>query len=595
MSVFANDTYNNSVEYNQTIYITRFLNRAVVYFNITNSSSGDYIFNDEDKIYIMVEVYDESNNPVYRARINLISPQISSSGSVISTSTDTNGKGVLVIVPEASDKTYNFNISVYSPLNTSYRIYNSTLTAYVKDIMKWEYNSFSNTIINYQSPTPAVRDVQVTLRGNLSITSGNQNKISGGSMKYVLKARGSDVTSLSSCTSSLSSDDLTFEIKCTPKTTDKHCLYINATIKYDGVDIKENNIRYCFDVVENQTSEQSSGSQQQSTVGQSCSKDDDCALGEYCYNNVCTALQCDAGEVIYNHQCMLVSQLYSLDIIPVDKIIVERGSEKTYDFILKNTGKEKQTVIRINLESSHITWKDWYSVLNTTIDELDSGDNTTVSIKFRADVNASVDEYFFTIKLSSKEGRSTQKSFVLYVAPTQADIQNLNQSYDEFEKKLAELRTQVDELLKKRNTSPTRLASTKLEMAESMLNDMKKYMDKGDYLEAYLKKNELAALLNDLEILVQGEIQKMKESRSRWLKYTLIVVMLAALSFTFYYLWTLPSGYKPTRGYVYRPPSKKLDVVIAQLKGLKEKLKELNKRDTRPKYNFHRKRRWRHE
>jgi hypothetical protein len=210
-------------------------------------------------------------------------------------------------------------------------------------------------------------------------------------------------------------------------------------------------------------------------------------------------------------------------------------------------------------------------------------------------VNASVDEYFFTIKLSSKEGRSTQKSFVLYVAPTQADIQNLNQSYDEFEKKLAELRTQVDEVLKKRNTSPTRLASTKLEMAESMLNDMKKYMDKGDYLEAYLKKNELAALLNDLEILVQGEIQKMKESRSRWLKYTLIVVMLAALSFTFYYLWTLPSGYKPTRGYVYRPPSKKLDVVIAQLKGLKEKLKELNKRNTRPKYNFHRKRRWRHE
>ncbi len=597
LNVYAEDSYNNSVEYNKTLYITRFLNHTLVAFNITSSSSGNYIFNDEDKIYIIVKAYDENDQPVYHARVSIVSPQISSTGSVTSASTDENGEAVLMIIPEASDKTYKFNISVYSPLNITKIIYNASLTAYVKDVLKWNYDSQSNTIINYQSPKPAVRDQQVVLRGNLTLTSGSSEKISEGSIKYVLEAGGSDVKEASDCTDYFDTSDMTFEIKCTPKMTDEHCLKINATVKYDGVYIYENNIRYCFDVIENTTASTTSTQEasQQQTLGLACSKDSDCAAGEYCHNGVCTALECDTGKVIYNHQCVLATELYKLDVIAKEKLVVEKGKGKEFEFVIENEGLEKQTQLRISLKSNEIKWGNWYSVINKTIDALEPGENVTVLIKLIADKNTLIDEYSFTVKVTSKEGGSVQKSFVFYVAPTQEDIQKLEDYYSELETTLESLKEELDKLLKKRNTSETRLASYKLTSAEKLLNEMKKDIEEGNYLEAYLKKNELANLLNDVELLVKSETQKMKENRRKLIKYAIIIIALGAFGFAMYYLWTLPPGYAPKRGYRYKPPSSPFESVISYLRYIKEKLGDLYRSREKPRYNFHRRKRWKHE
>ena len=264
LRVCAVDDYNNSACYSLSISITRKLSNACPSFNVTPTAHNEYVFNDEDEIFLMVSAVDPDGNPVYGADVKIENPQINTQGSVTSTTTDEDGAAILKIIPWIDHGKVTLNISVTDPLNTSRKIYlqkNFTII----DIKRWSYNDNSKTIIYKQEPSPAIVDDYVTLYGNITLNYGNTSLITSRFISYVLMAEGSDVTEASDCTitDSPSGTDSTFAIKCKPRMKAEHCLKMNVSVSYDGVTIHEYNIPYCFDVSPNQST--TSTTTQQST------------------------------------------------------------------------------------------------------------------------------------------------------------------------------------------------------------------------------------------------------------------------------------------------------------------------------------------
>ncbi len=602
LKICAHDNFNNSACYTRKIYITTFIENSSASFNITRSNHGLYIFNDEDKIFVIVDAWGGNKTPVYGADVKLEAPSVTTSGSVTSATTDSDGEATLVLIPWSESGTYTLNISITDPLNTSKKYYH-TLTFTILDIKRWKYNGNSRTIIYKQEPSTALVDHAVELYGNITLNGGNPKWIVSRTINHIkLMAGGSDVTKLSSCRIAdyPSSSDPTFRIKCVPKVKEEHCLYLNVSANYDGRVIYEYNIPYCFNVKENTTTSkpaQHPSKQRNKGIIKTCKSNDDCETGEHCSNGFCEPLKCGADEVIYDHMCVRPNELYKLELV-VPKLLIKRNSKSTYTITVKNEGMKPLRYVSIHISSKALNFNGWYVFRGSnTVSVLSPHTSHNFTVEFRALPSMAIGEYPLVIKAISKDGATAMVSTNLKVVPNEEDVQKLKHSFETIKANLTKLREDIIELLKSRNTTELRIAKLKVEKAMEIFNASVQLFQKGDYFSAYQKMKEVTRLLesaNDLYIK-----EKEAHEKAQKFKRTIITILtiLGIGAGIFYYLW-IPPKVEVRPVYSYSGDRGRIEIfekIEDTVRKFKESIKKWisKKKGEKPRYNYHRRRRWR--
>ncbi len=602
LKICAYDNFNNSACYTRKIYLTTFIENSSASFNITQSNHGLYIFNDEDKIFVIVDVCGSNRMPVYGADVKLEAPSVTTSGSVTSATTNSDGEATLVLVPWSESGTYTLNISVTDPLNISKKYYH-TLTFTILDIKRWKYNGNSRTIIYKQEPLTAFVDHAVELYGNVTLNGGNSDWIVSRIINHIkLMAGGSDVTRLSSCRIAdyPSSSDPTFRIECVPKVKEEHCLYLNVSANYDGRMIYEYNIPYCFKVKDNTTTSktaQQSSEQRSNGIIKTCKSNDECDTGEHCFNGFCEPLKCGADEVIYDHICVRPNELYKLELV-VPKLLIKRNSKSTYIITVKNEGMKPLRYVSIHIASKALNFNGWYVFHGSnTVSVLSPHASHNFTVEFRALPSMSIGEYPLVIKAISKDGTTATVSTNLKVVPNEEDVQKLKQSFKTIKANLTKLHEDIIELLKSRNTTELRIAKLKVEKAMEIFNTSVQLFQKGDYFSAYRKMKEVTRLLesaNNLYIKEKGAHEKAQK-----FKRTIITIfaILGIGAGIFYYLW-IPPKVEVRPVYSYSGSRGRIEVfekIEDAVRKFKESIKKWisKKKGEKSRYNYHRRRRWR--
>ena len=322
----------------------------------------------------------------------------------------------------------------------------------------------------------------------------------------------------------------------------------------------------------NTDSTSSDNSTESSDLGDSCSKDSDCASNLYCDLQLkkCNAVKCTNGRVI-NHKC--VSNV-NINITMESVYSVLENSFKSYEIKLDNTGFKRLYNISAEATCSEIgnifTFSDIPEYLSVTIDKtMKMNINTTKVTIGRYDciLNISTDDGYFN------------KSFRLIVKPNTKTKKEINETLKELDEKVNELFKYYKSL---EDDIPEEIKSQIFNTVNSLIlkyNKTKESIDANDYITAYNLQKELAGdILNTQNLLKQTE-NEIEDKTHRRLKYTIyILILLGILGGVFYYLWTPPLNEKEVNPidqiYNKTKPESKFTQYINKLK---EKLKFRNK------------------
>jgi len=266
-------------------------------------------------------------------------------------------------------------------------------------------------------------------------------------------------------------------------------------------------------------------------------------------------------------------------------VVVQQNSSNSTEVGVSNTGNTNQN-ITFAIESINSSW---YS-LNATNAYLVVGKAAGFKVNFNVG-NVEVKDYSGVFKAFSTN-KTITSNFVLRVTPTPTTKTQINETLETYKLNMTKLEQQLDQL-KKQGYNTTDVQK-KFDELKLKVEQAENYIKGGDYNNAYYLFDDIKRLLSE----VKDDLTKAKKTGFLGFislpqgitLYILIGVGIAVGGFLAYLFWPTRGLAKPAYGAkteeVKKPkpagPSK-----LEQLKGLKEKLSNLFKREkNKPKYLF---------
>lgn len=568
---------NNTGAKNNTIYLTRFIrdNITVTLDRGPSDKEKKRIYNSWEYPVVTVNVKDPSNLPVYVAEVGL---SMEGAASANASLTGLDGIATMTFDPSESYDTLHLTVTARSPLNTSKVITNNTESVDIRWIKKW-----NNHFVTSTTPASIVKDSQATFNGNITVSGStvNTSLITARTLTFRLMAGGSDVTNLSSCSSTptLSQATGVFSLYCTPKTTGLYDLDLFAGLKYDGVQIYTND-SYVFTVTSNGTTTPPTttggGDTQSSVNNAACTTNSDCTSGDYCSGGVCTAISCPDGAIV-NHACVPNKRVNITSYPPSFEL--EQGTWGVANFTVANNGFVGLTGAVFTLyPPTTVAWgTKWYSFVTPMASAIDAGADKKVSVNISVPENASIEQYLIKAKVTTKEGVSDEKLFALNVAPSAKNRDILKESFADLGGTIDDLEREVKSTMKGVPEDQRNLTNRKLEAIQTLYGEIESAMSAGKYFEAYTKQKELTEIIADMNVILADQKAKDAASRSRRNMIAGVVVVLAAIAGGAYYLWTPApaSGYHGGGSKGFAPSAKGGGQSAEAIAGIKKRISEL--------------------
>jgi len=265
-------------------------------------------------------------------------------------------------------------------------------------------------------------------------------------------------------------------------------------------------------------------------------------------------------------------------------IIVQQNSTNSTEVSVSNTGSINQN-ITFAIDSINTGW---YS-LNSTNAYLVVGRSAGFRVNFNVG-NVEVKDYSGVFKAFSVN-KTITSNFVLRVTPTPTTKTQINETLETYKLNMTKLEQQLDQL-KKQGYNTTDVQK-KFDELKLKVEQAENYIKGGDYNNAYYLFDDIKSLLSE----VKDDLTKVKKTGFLGFislpqgitLYILIGVGIAVGGFLAYLFWPTRGLAKPAYGATKTEEVKKPNPTgpskLEQIKGLKEKLSKIFKREkSKPKY-----------
>lgn len=265
-------------------------------------------------------------------------------------------------------------------------------------------------------------------------------------------------------------------------------------------------------------------------------------------------------------------------------IIVQQNSTNSTEVSVSNTGSINQN-ITFAIDSINTGW---YS-LNSTNAYLVVGRSAGFRVNFNVG-NVEVKDYSGVFKAFSVN-KTITSNFVLRVTPTPTTKTQINETLETYKLNMTKLEQQLDQL-KKQGYNTTDVQK-KFDELKLKVEQAENYIKGGDYNNAYYLFDDIKSLLSE----VKDDLTKVKKTGFLGFislpqgitLYVLIGVGIAVGGFLAYLFWPTRGLAKPAYGATKTEEVKKPNPTgpskLEQIKGLKEKLSKIFKREkSKPKY-----------